>query len=92
MQYPRESLPEAVAAVFSDAATAAGSGMAPGGSPQLATATEWAELLSSLTAAGLLPQAQLLEASRELALPASLAQCVSTTERATANLAIPRAF
>jgi hypothetical protein len=60
---PRESLPDAVAAVFED--FAAGGLPAPGGGSQIATSEEWTALLSAISATGLLPQPELLKASHE---------------------------
>ena len=51
---PRESLPSAVAAIFD--AAAEGGPSAPGGGTSIRTSEQWAELLSAITAAGLLPQ------------------------------------
>jgi hypothetical protein len=69
MSVIRESLPDAVAAVFEE--TAGGAASATAGGSQIRTADEWATMLSAITAAGLLPQPELLEASRDLALPAT---------------------
>lgn len=82
---PPLSLPDAVAASF-DAIVALSPGATSGA--QLHTSEEWTALLSSLTTAGLLPQAELLQASRDLALPASLSQLA---RRLTAAHAPPRA-
>ena len=69
----RESLPAAVASVFDAvaASSAAGAGSAQSG---IRTPEDWATLLSALSTAGLLPQTELLSASRDLALPATYAQ------------------
>ena len=70
---PRESLPGAVASLFEEFAAVSGATAAPGGAgPQIRTSEEWAALLSAVTSAGLLPQPELLKASQDLALPASL--------------------
>ena len=66
---PRDSLPDNLAAVFNSFT----SETEPGRPPAIKTSEEWTELLSAITAAGLLPQPDLLRASHELALPATLA-------------------
>ena len=76
----RESLPDALAEVFEEVALAAADGFSaaatPGGSyhPGIRTADDWSQLLSAISSAGLLPQPELLAASRDLALPANLQQ------------------
>ena len=45
----------------------------PGQAGQIHTAEDWSRLLSAITSAGLLPQSELLDASRDLSLPTNLA-------------------
>ena len=70
MAPPRESLPDALAGVFNVFAAEGRTG----GPKQIRTSEEWAAMLSAISTAGLLPQPELLQASHDLALPASLAQ------------------
>ena len=73
MTFPvdRESLPDAVAATFDAVVATTGARPEEQGSV-LRTSDDWAALLSALSTAGLLPQTELIAASRDLALPASL--------------------
>ena len=68
----RESLPDAVAATF-DAIVATTALDADERQLQvLKTSDDWAALITALANSGLLPQTELLAASRDLSLPASL--------------------
>jgi hypothetical protein len=68
----RESLPDAVAATF-DAIVATTALDADERQQQvLKTSDDWAALITALANSGLLPQTELLAASRDLSLPASL--------------------
>ena len=72
---PHESLPQAVSDTFDAIAATATAGAIEGAAgSQLRSEADWARLLSALSTAGLLPQTELIAASRDLALPASLAQ------------------